>query len=171
MGKGKDVPDHPGIEQLRLICNLVPSNGYFRELRGDVAHLPYMMQWGGIVLEDDEMLLISQEDMTCAFYLFRLPRAWSKYFAVGLKVKLSEVGGQFKSTRKKPEDCRPARTPRLGLFSASGAAHGVEIRSRHNAGDPSETIELDVSRVQPSTHLPRDSEDHSATNFRGATSP
>ena len=78
VGKGKDVPDHPGIEQLRLICNLVPSNGYFREIRGDVGHLPYMMQWGSIILEDDEVLLISQEDMTCAFYLFKLPRAWCK---------------------------------------------------------------------------------------------
>ena len=26
VGKGKDVPGHPGVEQLRLICNLVHSN-------------------------------------------------------------------------------------------------------------------------------------------------
>ena len=26
VGRGKDVPGHPGVEQLRLICNLVPSN-------------------------------------------------------------------------------------------------------------------------------------------------
>ena len=78
VGKGKDVPGSPGLEQLRLICNLVPSNGYFREIRGDVDHLPYMMQWASIMLEDDEVLLVSQEDMTCAFYLFKLPRAWCR---------------------------------------------------------------------------------------------
>ena len=32
VGKGKEVPGHPGHEQQRLICNLVPSNGYFREM-------------------------------------------------------------------------------------------------------------------------------------------
>ena len=34
VGKGKEVPGHPGLQQLRLICNLVPSNGYFREIMG-----------------------------------------------------------------------------------------------------------------------------------------
>ena len=38
--KGKDVPGSPGVPQLRLICNLVPANGFFREIRGDVGHLP-----------------------------------------------------------------------------------------------------------------------------------
>ena len=91
VGKGKDVPDHPGVEQLRLICNLVQSNGCFREVRGDVSHLPYMMQWGSIILEEDEVLLVSQEDMTCAFYLFKMPRAWCKYFAVGWPILLEEL--------------------------------------------------------------------------------
>ena len=40
VGKNKDVPGQPGLEQLRLICNLVPSNSYFRAVRGDVDHLP-----------------------------------------------------------------------------------------------------------------------------------
>ena len=73
VGKGKDVPGSLGLEQLRLICNLVPSNGFFREIRGDVGHLPYMVQCWSLVIQDDEVLLIPQEDMTCAFYLFRLP--------------------------------------------------------------------------------------------------
>ena len=97
VGKGKPVPNHPDKEQLRLICNLVPSNGYFREIRGDVCHLPYMMQWGSIILEDNEVLLISQEDMTCAFYLFRLPAAWCKYFAVGLPINLEELHGNSRA--------------------------------------------------------------------------
>ena len=32
VSKGKDVPGTPGLSQLRLICNLVPSNGFFLEI-------------------------------------------------------------------------------------------------------------------------------------------
>ena len=41
LGKGKDVPGHPGLEQLRLISTLVPSNGYFREIRATstISHI------------------------------------------------------------------------------------------------------------------------------------
>ena len=95
--KGKEVPGSPGVSQLRLICNLVPSNGFFREIRGDVDHLPYMMQWASLILHDDEVLLISQEDMTCAFYLFRMPRAWCPYFAVGLPITLDELTGNARA--------------------------------------------------------------------------
>ena len=98
--KPKDVPGCPGLRQLRLICNLVPSNGFFREIRGDVDHLPYMMQWSSIILKDDEVLLISQEDMTCAFYLFRMPRAWCPYFAVGLPVRLADLEGNSRARDK-----------------------------------------------------------------------
>lgn len=91
VGKGEDVPGHPGVEQLRLICNLVPSYGYFREISGDVDYLLYMMQWSSIVLEEDEVLQVSQEDMTCALYMFKLRRAWCRFFAVGLAITLAEL--------------------------------------------------------------------------------
>ena len=56
-----------------------------------------MLQWSSRVLLDDEVLLISQEDMTCAFYLFRLPKAWCPYFAIGLPVKLDQLTGNAKA--------------------------------------------------------------------------
>ena len=56
-----------------------------------------MMQWGSIILEDKEVLLVSQEEMTCAFYLFRLPAAWCKYFAVGLPITLAELQGNSRA--------------------------------------------------------------------------
>ena len=34
LGKGKDVPGHPGVEQLRLVRKLVQSNLYFMRLEG-----------------------------------------------------------------------------------------------------------------------------------------
>ena len=124
VGKGKDVPGHPGLQQLRLICNLVPSNGYFREIRGDVDHLPYMMQWASVVLRDDEVLLISQEDMTCAFYLFRLPRAWCPYFAVGLPIKLDQLTGNAKAREASIKLAGGAKTSGLGYLVLPSADLG-----------------------------------------------
>ena len=56
-----------------------------------------MMQWASLVLHEDEVLLVSQEDMTCAFYLFRMPREWCPYFAVGLPITLEELEGNARS--------------------------------------------------------------------------
>ena len=94
VGRGKDVPGHPGVEQLHLICNLVHSNGYCRKILGDVGHFPRMMQWASIILQDDEDLLVSQEDMTCAFF-FSVPPS-------------KEVVQVFRSWAAS-EACRPER--------------------------------------------------------------
>ena len=61
--KSKAVPGHPEEQQLRLICNLVPANSYFRVLQGDVEHLPYTLQWSAIVLLDDEFLLVGGHEL------------------------------------------------------------------------------------------------------------
>ena len=95
--KDKEVPGHPGLHVQRLICNLVPSNAFFRVIRGDVDHLPYIMQWSAICLAEGEVLTVSQEDMTCAFYLFALPEKWCPYFAVGHPVRLSDLKGNAKA--------------------------------------------------------------------------
>ena len=55
-----------------------------------------------------EALLVSQEDMTSAFYLFRLPREWCRFFDVGLRVKLTDLKGNSKAkkaSRRMAEDC------------------------------------------------------------------
>ena len=59
-----------------------------------------MMQCASIILEDDEALLVIQEDMTCAFYLFSLPKEWSKYLAVGLRIKLEDLQGNSRARDK-----------------------------------------------------------------------
>ena len=116
VNKGKDVPGSPGLSQLRLICNLVPSNGFFREIRGDVEHLPYMLQWATLILKDDEVLLISQEDMTCAFYLFRLPRAWCRFFAIGFPIKLADLTGNARARDQSVSMAGGACTSGLGYL-------------------------------------------------------
>ena len=42
--KAKEVPGHPGLQQQRLICNLIPSNASFRVIRGDIDGLPFRLQ-------------------------------------------------------------------------------------------------------------------------------
>ena len=73
--KPKPVEGRPDLPQLRLICKLVPCDFYFRVIRGDIDDLPYSLLWNAITLFDDEFLLISQEDVSSACYLFRLPTA------------------------------------------------------------------------------------------------
>ena len=50
------------------------------------------MQWGSVVLEDGENLTVTQEDMSCAFYLFALPPCWAPFFAVGDPVTPAQLG-------------------------------------------------------------------------------
>ena len=55
------------------------------------------MQWGAIVLLEDEQLVICQEDMSCAFYLFKMPPCWLPFFCVGIKIRFSDVKGNAKA--------------------------------------------------------------------------
>ena len=110
--KDKDVEGHPGLHVQRLICNLVPTNSYFRVIRGDVDELPYIMQWSAICLAEDEILTVTQEDMTCAFYLFRLPKEWLPYMAVGKPVRLRDLQG---NSRARAESAAFAKGNTSGL--------------------------------------------------------
>ena len=84
------LPD--GRPVLRLIMNLIPSNSVMVQLEGRVNDLPGITQYLSVVLENGETLSISQADMTSAFYLFKLPVAWSPYLCFNLCFKGSEIG-------------------------------------------------------------------------------
>ena len=58
----------------RLIFNLIPSNGMFEVISGDIDTLAGSVAWLPIVLEDQEIGFLSGEDLISAFYLFFLPR-------------------------------------------------------------------------------------------------
>lgn len=71
-----------GDEVMPLIMNLVPTNKLVRGLGGDVSTLP---SWAGMspyLLEDNEVIVMS-EDIRCFFYLFAIPRSWWGYLAFG----------------------------------------------------------------------------------------
>eukprot|EP00438_Fugacium_kawagutii_P026151 Skav211889 [mRNA] locus=scaffold2402:77193:83007:- [translate_table: standard] len=87
VSKGEFTPG--GIEVMRLIMNLVPTNKLCRSLGGDISTLP---SWAGMspyLLEDNEVLLMSSEDIRCFFYLFSIPTAWWPYMCFGREVPSS----------------------------------------------------------------------------------
>ena len=90
IGKPED-----GKPVLRLIMDFRAANSVHRELPGAVGTLVGPAKWQGFVLGDGEVLVSSGDDLVSSFYLFRVPYAWSCYFAFRKKVsrKTLEVPG------------------------------------------------------------------------------
>ena len=80
--KGAKLEDQRPV--LRLIMNLVSSNSIMRQFTGAVRNLPSITAWMSTVLLGDEEIRIWQSDMCNAFYLFRIPSAWSYYLAFNI---------------------------------------------------------------------------------------
>ena len=77
---------------LRWIVKLVASNSLQEKRDGDIQMLPYPGQWRSILLNDEGVLLWSNDDMKGCFFLFRLPPAWHKWFALNLVYFRGELG-------------------------------------------------------------------------------
>ena len=90
VGKGKTLPD--GREIQRVIMNLIPSNMVLEQARGSMSGLPSITQYLSLVLDREEEVHFFQSDMSSAFYLFALPRAWSRFLCFNLAVDGSEIG-------------------------------------------------------------------------------
>ena len=69
-----------GEPVLRVIMNLIPVNGILEVIRGDISYLPSPTAWIPICAEDGEYFTMSQGDMQSAFYLFRMPPGWERFF-------------------------------------------------------------------------------------------
>ena len=76
--KTVQVPDAsaPGgvkkADVVRLIVNLTTLNSIMEVMAGDIRTLPYGGQWSGImVLPEDQVMVFSDEDLTCAFLFVR----------------------------------------------------------------------------------------------------
>ena len=84
VGKGKYVrlPDGSEKEILRLIINLIPSNELQIPIEGDVRMLPHFAQWSTFEVGDGEVMIWGSEDISCAFYVFQIPEAWSRWFVL-----------------------------------------------------------------------------------------
>ena len=78
--------DGQRFEVCRLIVNLVPTNGCCRSLVGDTSTLPSVVGMSSIILDDNQLLITSSEDIRCFFYLFRTPASWWKYMGFAREV-------------------------------------------------------------------------------------
>ncbi len=77
---------------LRLIFNMIPLNALMESLSGDVDTLTGSTGWLSVLMESDEFGLISGEDLTAAFYLFRLPRCWRRFMGINKKIRWTALG-------------------------------------------------------------------------------
>lgn len=66
--------------------NLVPTNGCCRSLVGDTSTLPTVVGMSSVILEDNQLLITSSEDIRCFFYLFQTPSSWWKYMGFAREV-------------------------------------------------------------------------------------
>ena len=88
--EGKMTED--GEEVLRFIMDLRATNLVSEVITGDVSTLAGASSYQHVVLEDGEVLAVSGDDLTAAFYLFGLPEAWSEVMVFREKVSFSDLG-------------------------------------------------------------------------------
>ena len=82
-----------GQPLLRVILNLRPINRALRIIQGDIKELPMATSWTQLCLEESETIHVSQADMSSAFYLVKLPRAWRPSCASTPNWTAAKLGG------------------------------------------------------------------------------
>ena len=94
VSKDEFTPD--GVEVCRLIMNLVPTNKLCRNLGGDISTLPSVTGLSSVVLGEEDVLVMSSEDIRCFFYLFSVPPGWHKFmtFAREVPTSVAPAGAQ-----------------------------------------------------------------------------
>ena len=73
---------------------LTPTNEHSVQLPGEQGCPPFFSQLTGIVLKEEEKLMMSCEDTTAAFSLFAVPESWLPHFAFSKKVDAAALGGR-----------------------------------------------------------------------------
>ena len=77
---------------LRVIMNLKATNSVMHQIRGAVEGLPAITAWQAAVLDNSESFHYYQSDISSAFYLFELPRAWLKFLAFAVSYPGETLG-------------------------------------------------------------------------------
>ena len=116
-----------GKPVLRFIMDLRATNYFVEQIQRDTKTLTGAASFQRIVVQENEELLVSGEDLTAAFYLFRLPPAWAEYMVLEKTVSLREMGEDSDERRYVGITVLP-----MGWSSAVGllqAAHrGLSVR-------------------------------------------
>ena len=123
------------VEVCRLIMNLKPINRNCRPLMGDTATLPSATCLGSMILDQEEALLTSSEDIKCFFYLFKVPRSWRKFFGFGKAVPGDMLGPTFGDSK----GFLVSRVLPMGWLNSVGIAqhvHRVVVRRCMDSVEP-----------------------------------
>ena len=75
-----------GKDVLRMIFDLRATNSIMDQLQGDVGKLVGAAGFLKLTIKEGECLLVSGEDLTAAFYLFRLPPQWADFMVLEKEV-------------------------------------------------------------------------------------
>ena len=75
-----------GKEVLRMIFDLRASNAILDQIDGDVKKLVGAAGFLKLTIQEGSSLLVSGEDLTAAFYLFRLPPQWAEFMVLEKEV-------------------------------------------------------------------------------------
>eukprot|EP00438_Fugacium_kawagutii_P024621 Skav207650 [mRNA] locus=scaffold2758:77333:83766:+ [translate_table: standard] len=71
-----------GEPVLRMIIDLRATNAILEQLEGDVHTLTGSCAFQKLVVDYEDDLLISGDDLTAAFYLFKLPPSWPQFLVL-----------------------------------------------------------------------------------------
>lgn len=129
---------------LRVITNLIPANGLFSMLRGDIDYLPNATGWVPMAVSEGEQVVMNQSDMASAFYLFAVPHAWYPFFCLNYRTPGVRIG-------KDPKRFfRPAiRVLPLGWSSSVGVMQQVSREILLSQGMPRHLEFKKSGRVPP----------------------
>ena len=68
---------------IRFVINMIPVNSYRKLVTSGLGTLSPASTWTSIHLPAGNVLLWSGDDQRGAFHVYRLPRAWRPYMAIG----------------------------------------------------------------------------------------
>ena len=139
--KPKHLSD--GRVVLRTILNFIPTNRLQRCILGDIAALPNISTWQSVIVGENETLHCYQSDMASAFYLFRLPDVWRKFFALNVVFDGGGIGRD--PAHKFALSCV---TLPMGWKSAVGITQAISRKVLLEAGLP-QTCEVRKDRAVP----------------------
>ena len=160
VSKNKKVPGTTTDIQ-RLIINLIPANAILEDIAGDIRTLPFASQGTGVnVLDDQTIMVFSDEDLTCAFYLFALPDAWMEFQCLNKPVSGKDVADLRPDLAQEPILYPAVRVIPMGWTSACGVLQYLHRRmvgefGPRSAGLP-HSLELRKDRPAPRMHPDED---------------
>ena len=85
-GVPKGEQTSAGVDILRLIMDLRPTNECFLSLNGDLCTLPVLSQMFQFELQPHEGVVISSEDIRAMFYIIGLHESWKSFLGFGKRL-------------------------------------------------------------------------------------